>query len=123
MELDNAHLKHIMLFLYRQGKNAAESASEICSVHGNDVGNDGNDFGWELMSHPAYSPDLAPSDYHLFSKLKTFLREKNLKNPEELRKRVDEYFSSKNKEFYWRGIHYLPNRWEKVMAVKGDYFD
>jgi hypothetical protein len=21
--------------------------------------------GWELLSHPSYSPDLAPSDYHL----------------------------------------------------------
>ena len=122
MEFDNAHLRHIMLFLYRQGKNAAESASEICSVHGNDVGNDGNDFGWELMSHPAYSPDLAPSDYHLFLELKTFLREKNFKNPEELRKGVAEYFSFKNEEFYLSGIHDLLNRWEKVMAVKGDYF-
>ena len=24
------------------------------------------EFGWEVMSHPPYSPDLAPSDYHLF---------------------------------------------------------
>ena len=65
MEFDNAHLRHIILFLYRQGKNAAESTKEICSVYGNDVVNDGNDVGWEVMSHPDYSPHLAPSDYHL----------------------------------------------------------
>ncbi|GFX78025.1 mariner Mos1 transposase [Trichonephila clavipes] len=23
-------------------------------------------FGWEMVSHPPYSPDLAPSDFHLF---------------------------------------------------------
>jgi histone-lysine N-methyltransferase SETMAR len=31
------------------------------------------EFGWEIFEHPAYSPDLAPSDFHLFPKLKEFL--------------------------------------------------
>ena len=29
---------------------------------------------WEAMEHPAYSPDLAPSDFHLFGPLKNALR-------------------------------------------------
>jgi len=28
------------------------------------------DFWWEQFDHPPYSPDLAPSDYHLFPRLK-----------------------------------------------------
>ncbi|EFN80260.1 Histone-lysine N-methyltransferase SETMAR, partial [Harpegnathos saltator] len=28
---------------------------------------------YELLEHPAYSPDLAPSDYYLFPNLKKFL--------------------------------------------------
>jgi histone-lysine N-methyltransferase SETMAR len=28
---------------------------------------------WELLEHPPYSPDLAPSDFHLFGALKTIL--------------------------------------------------
>jgi transposase len=28
---------------------------------------------WELFDHPSYSPDLAPSDYHLFTNLKDWL--------------------------------------------------
>jgi histone-lysine N-methyltransferase SETMAR len=27
-------------------------------------------FGWQLLEHPPYSPDLAPSDFHLFGPLK-----------------------------------------------------
>jgi histone-lysine N-methyltransferase SETMAR len=30
-------------------------------------------FKWEVLPHPRHSPDLAPSDYHLFSKLKESL--------------------------------------------------
>jgi len=29
--------------------------------------------GWEILPHPPYSPDLAPSDFHLFGPLKEFL--------------------------------------------------
>ena len=32
------------------------------------------EFGWEVFNHhPPYSPDLAPSDFHLFLHLKKFL--------------------------------------------------
>jgi histone-lysine N-methyltransferase SETMAR len=30
-------------------------------------------FKWELFDHPSYSPDLAPSDYCLFTYLKNWL--------------------------------------------------
>ena len=32
-----------------------------------------NHLGFEVLEHPAYSPDLAPSDYHLFGPLKNAL--------------------------------------------------
>jgi hypothetical protein len=28
---------------------------------------------WDVLPHPPYSPDLAPSDYHLFGPMKGFL--------------------------------------------------
>ena len=31
------------------------------------------DAGFEMLAHPAYSPDLAPSDFSLFLKLKEYL--------------------------------------------------
>jgi histone-lysine N-methyltransferase SETMAR len=30
-------------------------------------------FGWEQFDHAPYSPDLAPSDFHVFLHLKNFL--------------------------------------------------
>ncbi|GFS05970.1 transposase [Elysia marginata] len=30
-------------------------------------------YGWEILPHPAHSPDLAPSDFHLFGPLKCHL--------------------------------------------------
>ncbi|KFD50361.1 hypothetical protein M513_08743 [Trichuris suis] len=32
------------------------------------------EFRWEVIPHPPYSPDVAPSDFFLFSKLKEHLK-------------------------------------------------
>ena len=31
-------------------------------------------FGWEVLNHPPYSPDLAPCDFFLFPKLKKMMK-------------------------------------------------
>jgi histone-lysine N-methyltransferase SETMAR len=31
-------------------------------------------FDWTVLPHPPYSPDLAPSDFHLFGALKNSVR-------------------------------------------------
>jgi transposase len=33
-----------------------------------------NSWAWKILPHPPYSPDLAPSDFHLFPKMKKHLR-------------------------------------------------
>ncbi|GFW49793.1 histone-lysine N-methyltransferase SETMAR [Trichonephila clavipes] len=35
--------------------------------------------GWEVLGHPQYSPDIAPSDYYLFSSLRNYLTQKKKK--------------------------------------------
>jgi hypothetical protein len=37
-------------------------------------------FNWELFDHPPYTPDLAPSDYHLFTYLKDWLGSQRFNN-------------------------------------------
>src|SRR3954463_1923738 len=41
--------------------------------------------GWSVLSHPAYSPDLAPSDFHLFGPLKDYLRGQKLDDDESVK--------------------------------------
>lgn len=41
-------------------------------------------FGWDVFAHPPYSPDLSPSDNHIFPKLKEFLGEVHLDSDEEI---------------------------------------
>jgi hypothetical protein len=41
-------------------------------------------FNWELFDHPPYSPDLALSDYYLFTYLKNWLSSQRFNNIEEL---------------------------------------
>ena len=49
---------------------------------------DGN--GFELIPHPAYSPDLAPSDYFLFPNLKKDIRGRHFWSNEEVVAAVEE---------------------------------
>ena len=45
---------------------------------------------WNILPHPPYSLDLAPSDYHLFSPLKEHLGGKRFRNNEEVIQDVQE---------------------------------
>jgi histone-lysine N-methyltransferase SETMAR len=45
-------------------------------------------FNWELFVHPPYSPDLASSDYHLFTYPKNWLGSQRYNNNEELMENV-----------------------------------
>ena len=60
---------------------------------------------WQVLPHSAYSLDLAPSDYHLFSSMGHTLAERHFDSYEDVRKWLDEWFASKDEEFFWCGIH------------------
>ncbi|GFX10742.1 histone-lysine N-methyltransferase SETMAR [Trichonephila clavipes] len=71
---------------------------------------------WELsrgvLMHPPYSPDLAPSDYHLFLALQNFLSDKKLGSREDCKNRFLDVFSNKSQDFYERGIMKLILKWQ-----------
>jgi histone-lysine N-methyltransferase SETMAR len=80
-----------------------------------------SDLGWEVLPHAPYSPDKAPSDFHLFRSLKGWLKGKRYGTVEEVRAEVQEFFDSKGGDFYVRGINNLVDRWEEIIHFGGDY--
>lgn len=79
------------------------------------------ELNWEVMSHPPYSPDLAPSDYYLFRSLQNFLNGKTFTNDDDLKSHLVQFFVDKDQKFYERGIMKLPERWQKVIRQNGKY--
>ena len=80
-------------------------------------------FSWEILSHAAYSPDLAPSDYYLFASVGHALSDRHFTSYENVRKWLDDWFASKERQFFWCGIHLLPDRWKKCIASDEQYFE
>ena len=82
-----------------------------------------NELSFELLPHPPYSLDMAPSDYYLFVDLKKMLRGKRFYSNEEVITETNAYFEAKDKSFYKKGIKMLEKRWTNCVAFVGDYVD
>lgn len=79
------------------------------------------EFNWNVLPQPPYSPDIAPSDYHLFLSLKNSLRGRQFNSLLDLKTYLDEFFSSRPPAFYKNAIMSLPDRWRKVVEQNGTY--
>ncbi|XP_043502667.1 histone-lysine N-methyltransferase SETMAR-like isoform X1 [Polistes fuscatus] len=77
--------------------------------------------GWEVLMHPPYSPDLAPSDYHLFRPLQSSLNGVKLTSKEACENQLLQFFAQKSQQFYTDGIMILPQKWQKVIDQNGIY--
>jgi histone-lysine N-methyltransferase SETMAR len=81
------------------------------------------DLHYELLEHPPNSPDLADSDFCLFSKLKLFLAGQCFSLNQEMFAAVEGYFADLTKNRYRDGIMELEHRWNKCISLKGDYVE
>ena len=81
------------------------------------------DCGFVQLDHPAYSPDLAPSDYFLFRNLKTHLCGVRYPDDEALKEAVKEWLEAQTEEFYFSGINSLSEKCRKCIELSGDYIE
>jgi histone-lysine N-methyltransferase SETMAR len=75
------------------------------------------------MEHPAHSPDLAPSDFHLFGLLKEALGGRRFRCDEDVKNVVHQWLCAQPKSSYYDGIKQLVGGWEKCVEKQGDYVE
>jgi histone-lysine N-methyltransferase SETMAR len=73
------------------------------------------------MEHSPYSPDLAPSGYHVFGPLKKFLAGQRFISDHDPKTAVRRWFRAQSTEFYNSSISKLVVQWDKCLNRGGDY--
>jgi len=58
--------------------------------------------GFQCLNHPPYSPDLAPSDYHLFPGLKKQLKGRHISSDAEVIAAAETWLDGRHSEFFFR---------------------
>ena len=79
--------------------------------------------GYELIPHPAYLPDLAPSDFFPFPNLKKDICGLHFRSDEEVVMAAEEWVSGKDPDFFSSGLMALEHRWSKCITLEGNYIE
>ena len=70
-------------------------SSEQCTTpHSKEHDKKIQELGWNKTLYPSYSPDLAPSDYHLFCSLENHLKEMAFVMQKDVKTVICEFFES-----------------------------
>lgn len=77
----------------------------------------------ETLLHPAYSPDLAPTDYHFFQALDNYLQGKIFTSPRAVEEAFDNFVATRPPGFFSAGLNKLPIRWQQCIDNDGAYFE
>lgn len=93
---------------------AHTSAVAVATIH---------DCGFQLLPHPPYSPDLPPSDFHLFPYLKKALAGKRFVSDNDLKEAVEDFLGSQPKELFSTGTKALQHHQIKCVALEVNYVE
>ena len=79
------------------------------------------DLNWEVLMHTPYSPDISPSDYHLFRSLQNSLHGTELASRDACKKHLIQFLNQKPRKFNTDGIMVLPGKWQNIGDDNGEY--
>jgi transposase len=80
-------------------------------------------FNWEIFDHPPYGPDLVPSEYHLFTKMKVWLVTQQVHSNEELMDGHNNWLHNLVARFFDEEQQKLVSRYGKCLNVDVNYVD
>ena len=72
---------------------------------------------WELLPHPPYSPDLSPSDFFLFPKLKEHLKGIYFNDTNEAKQAAKTWLTKRSEDYFKNGIKEWKHRLEKCIDL------
>jgi transposase len=75
---------------------------------------------FEVFSHPPYSHDLVPSDFHFFPYLKRELKGTHFTSDDEVKQAVTSWIKQRTPEFLTDSTRKLVLCWEKCIERQGD---
>ena len=79
--------------------------------------------GFQCLHHPLYSPDLTPSDYHLFAGLKKQLKGRHFSSDTKVTAAVETWLDGQPSEFLLSGLQKLEQRAKKCIELRGEYVE
>ena len=75
------------------------------------------------LDHPPYSPDLAPSDYHLFPGLRKQLKCRHFSSDAEVTAAAETWLDAQHSEFFLSGLQKLEQRAEECIELRGEFVE
>jgi len=81
------------------------------------------ELGFEMLPHPPYSPDLAPSDFFLFGYIKTMLKNKYFESVKTLMNEIALILGNIQQELIIKAMEEWVERLKTVISSFGDYID
>ena len=79
--------------------------------------------GYELIPHPAFSPNLAPSDFFQFPSLKKDICGYHFRSDDEVVTAVEEWVNRKDSDFFSSWLKALEHRWSACITLEDNYIE
>jgi hypothetical protein len=76
---------------------------------------------WNLLTDPLCSPDLAPSDFYLFGRLKSDLQGRQFADNNAIIQTVWQSICHQPQAFFEKGIRMLPECWKKCVDSEAEH--